>query len=201
MIFRILIAIPSLLLLLCIGLTGCAGITYQAVPYVPVPLDTTTEQGAKEALEAHTKNLNADAGPKYAGIRYYGSSLYLMINSDGKGGVQWRIIELPDQTKKMSAQPYNFIAQLSSTLVFQNGILMGSAVQADSTAVPRAVLDAITKVLPAAAKLLLARPEGATEELLVRPELYKIVVRDDTVEFNGGPADFSVHVTLTPHVN
>src|SRR5262249_12652895 len=133
---RNLCALRFVLLTLVLGLPGCAGVSYKGIPVRAVELDA--QGNDKEADKALVANRAADAAVD--GIRYYDTSLYLLVNSDGKGGIQWRILELPDQTKLRAVKPYNMVAQLDSTLVFKNGMLTGTKEQADSTAVPRAII-------------------------------------------------------------
>src|SRR5262245_26532875 len=131
---------------------------------------------------------------KENGIRYYESAPYLLIHSDGKGGLVWQIIYLPDQTRKMVAKPFNFFAKLDSTLSFTNGVLTSAKDVATADAVPKAIVEAIQKVAP----LLLgaARADGIEPEVPA-PHLYKIVVHGQSqVEFFGGPGDTPIKVTL-----
>ncbi len=132
------------------------------------------------------------------GIRYYGSSLYLLLYSDGKGGIVTELHEYPDQTKLMEAKPKYIAASSNMTLECSNGMLTKTVETGDGTAVPVAVLKAIETV---ADKTLSALSEaGDTKERhsLPPPYLYKIVADQDGVQFLGGQPDHpkAIYVTL-----
>src|ERR1700730_9618812 len=61
-----------------------------------------------------------DTADKDDGIRYYQSSPYLLVYSDSKGGLQGRILYLPDQTKKMAVEPHVFLGRSELTMFFRN---------------------------------------------------------------------------------
>ncbi len=134
---------------------------------------------------------------KATGIRYYGTSYYLLVYATGTGSIQWEVMELPDQTKLMSARPYANLAQLDSDLEFVNGVLVQAESSADSTVVPRALMAAAGEFVAIAAEALagaadanpLARP-------LPPPHLYKISPSGIGFEFVGGPAGKAISVTI-----
>lgn len=126
------------------------------------------------------------------GIRYYASAPYLLIYSDGKGGLKWQILYLPDQSQLMSASPVVHGGKVQMSLFFQNGVLGTSSVSADSTSIPTAVMAAAE----AAAPLILAAFEKGPQPNFPAPYLYKIVVKDRTATFIGGPGDSSIKVPI-----
>jgi hypothetical protein len=135
------------------------------------------------------------------GIRYYGSSLYLLIHGDGKGGITTKLLELPDPTKLMVAKPYSTMSSLESSMTFKNGILTQAKEAPDTSAFPSAILSAAEKVLP---RLFLAPGAGEFREgpttptnAVPAPYLYKVLVEGDTVRFVGGPGDVDILVPLT----
>ena len=141
-----------------------------------------------------------DQGPG-DGIVYYESSLYLLVYSDGKGGLAHQVLQLPDPTKKRVASPYSVLSSLNLTMTFSNGYLTESNQVADSGVVPAAILKAVTAVIPGIAAL--GGGEGEPEKVKVAPEtcippprLYKIVVHGDVVGFYGGAGDRPIFVSL-----
>lgn len=165
--------------------SGCAGVKHAAIPYVGIPADD-----GKNSVEIESvKRRNIEADNRANGIRYYGSSLYLLVNSDGRGKIEWRILELPDQTKKMVAQPYNFLATIKTDMSFNDGVLNQSKVAIDASVVPRALIETVAKVLP-----YLAAADAPSYEV-PSVEIYKIVARNNTFEFVGGPGDKPIRVT------
>lgn len=118
------------------------------------------------------------------GIRYYESAPYLLIYSDGKGGLKWQILYLPDQSHTMSATPEVRGGAAQMTLYFQNGVLGTSTVQGDTTAIPSAILAAAQAAVP----LLIGAGvfEGPKPVPFPSPYLFKIVVSGGSVRFIGG---------------
>lgn len=166
---------------------GCAGVTYQPVSDPP-PAGQERKPGV---LYDDTCN----------GFRYYQSAPYLLVYSDGKGGLGWQIQYLPDLSRKMTAQPQAFLASLNSTLTFQNGFLSDSKDVADATAVPKAVIAAVEKVVSglAAAAGGAAAPPNSYQ--VPKPHLYKIVIHANGIDFLGGEAaGDNIHVTLATEV-
>ena len=159
--------------------TACAGVRYRPIP-------------------------PEDVGPG-DGIVYYESSLYLLIYSDGKGGLAHKILQLPDPTKKRVASPYSTLSSLDLTLTFTDGYLTQSTQSGDTSAVPVAVMKAVTSVVPG----ILARGGGkegiapdektikiAPEHCVPAPYLYKIVVHGDRVGFYGEAGDEPIYASL-----
>lgn len=138
-----------------------------------------------------------DNAPESVGIRYYESSLYLLVYSNGKGGLETKILELPDPSKLTMATPTSRLAKLDTTLDFQNGYLGNAIHEGDSTVIPTAVAEAVKAVLPSLVGVLEA-PEGGPEEVFQAPApyLFKIHVENGIVRFVGAKGDKDVHITL-----
>lgn len=126
------------------------------------------------------------------GIRYYRNAPYLLIYSDGKGGLKWQIIYLPDQSQIMTATPSVVGGHTEMTLFFQNGALASSSVIGDTTALPRAIIAAVQSALP----LMAMAAAGQQQPGFPAPFLYKIVLRDNVVNFVGGQGDSSIQVPI-----
>ncbi|MCE9637143.1 MAG: hypothetical protein K8T90_15670 [Planctomycetes bacterium] len=157
---------------------GCAGVATR-------PIDTR-DPAADEAAR---------------GIRYYEVSPYLIVVPDGKGGHKSEVKFLPDQTRLMSAEPTSIFAKLDMTLTFQNGVLTTSATDADSTAIPKVILDAVATAAPliaAALNIAGANAEPSDEYTVPAPHIYKIVITGSDATFYGGPGDTDFKVTLQP---
>lgn len=169
--------------ILALCLTGCAGITHKPVPYTPV-----SEINPKPGLEANSK-----ADEKTDGVRYYQASPYLLVYSDGKGGIGWKIYYLPDQTLKMTAKPYNFVSKVNGDMTFSNGMLTDSSADIDSAALPKGIISALEKLAPA----LMAAADLPKEKghQIPAPRLYKITVKDNQVILAGREGTQTVKVT------
>src|SRR5687767_993882 len=87
--------LASYLVASALALGGCAGVRHRPVP--------------------------PHSGDRGNGIRYYQTSMYLLVYANGKGGLGHEIVELPDPTKKMMAEPYADLASLNMELKFKNG--------------------------------------------------------------------------------
>ncbi|MDB6104573.1 MAG: hypothetical protein JWO52_4572 [Gammaproteobacteria bacterium] len=127
------------------------------------------------------------------GIRYYENAPYLIIYSDGKGGLNWQIRYLPDQTKLMSVSPVVKLSHTEMNLYFQNGVLSSGSATGDSTEIPKAILAAVQSIAPLLAAGVLAGPE---KPAFPAPYIYKIVVNDVNVTFLGGPGDRKIQVPI-----
>lgn len=174
---------------LCAGCT--AGTTTREVPYKPLPVGDGADAKAVAAVKA--ANAAADTG---TGIRYLRASPYLLVNANGQGGLDWKILYIADPARKMSVEPYVRGASLDLTLTFRDGVLIGTSEKADATAVPKAILDAVEKILPSLAAAAL-EDTGAPKTVEVpAPHLFKIIVRGDTIEFRGDKGDAPVFVTV-----
>ncbi|MDP9412553.1 MAG: hypothetical protein M3Q08_00285 [Pseudomonadota bacterium] len=121
------------------------------------------------------------------GIRYYESAPFLLVYSDGKGGLQSQLLFLPDQTRKRSIDPYAYLASNESTLVFSNGVLTQGKTVVDETVVPKAIVSALEKTATALlAGSLNAAGAGPTPQL-PPPQLFRIVIEKDGARLVGGP--------------
>jgi hypothetical protein len=143
------------------SLIGCAGVTV-------TPVTSKTDDRAR-------------------GLRYYELSPYLLVHTDNKEGLVSKIVMLPDDSKKRSAKPYNFLASNTVTLKFTNGVLNDNTFEADGTAVPSAIVE----VLGEAAKKMISGRSGETGEeekshTVPVPYLYKIIVHGDSITLHGG---------------
>lgn len=149
------------------------------------------------ATVAHRHIANDADDLRATGIRYYGTSPYLLVYSNGKGGIVTELKYLPDPAKKMSAEPKATLASVDATLTFDHGMLTSAVVTGDTTALPTAIVKAVEAIAPA---LLAALNETQADKELVMPapHLYKIVVDGGTVSFRGGKGDEDFKVTLLP---
>jgi Zn-dependent M32 family carboxypeptidase len=131
------------------------------------------------------------------GVRYYESSQYLLVYSDGKGGLAWQIQEMPDQTKKRVATPTQIWSKLETKLTFSNGVLATSKDVATASTIPKAVIAAVEKVVSTLAPAIAAEKE-ANEYRVPAPLLYKIVYVSPTeIQFIGGKTKpDKINVTL-----
>jgi len=130
---------------------------------------------------------------KPEGVPYYGGSHYLLIYSDGKGGLVWKLLYLADPNKMRVAVPSAIAANLDTKLTFTNGVLSESKATADSSAIPKAVIQTIEKALP----LLAAAnaPDGASHQLPA-PTLYRVTWKGGQLHLVGGKAATSISLTL-----
>jgi hypothetical protein len=124
------------------------------------------------------------------GIRYYENSPYLLVYSDGKGGLRWQIRYLPDQSRVMTVKPTIVGGRTEMTLYFQNGVLSSTSVVGDSTELPKAVIAAVQSAIP-----LLAAAAPKVDGFPA-PYLYKIVVDGANIKFIGGQGDTSIQVPI-----
>ncbi len=126
------------------------------------------------------------------GLRYYDSAPYLLVCSDGHGGLKWQIRYLPDQSVIKTVSPTTGWAHTEMTLNFQNGVLATSSTMGDPTAIPKAIISAVQSALP------LLAAAGATPKLnsFPAPYLYKLVWNGDTLKFIGSQGDTRIQVPL-----
>jgi hypothetical protein len=184
--------------------TGCAGINHKTVPLRPTYL--LPEKGAAHYKAVERKNAlirahNQAIDAKLCGLRYYRPAPYLLVYSTGKGTVSWEIHYLPEPATLATAKPYNFLASLSAKLEFtEKGTLSSITEEADSTAVPKAILEAIKTAAEIAAKGVAALvKEGRKEQdhLFPPPQLYKVIVENGVVSFQGGAVEIN-EIRATP---
>ena len=142
-------------------LVGCAGVTH-----VPIP-DEKADQADR-------------------GVRYYRESLYLLVMSDGKGGVAHKLEFLPDPSKKMSICSHNFISKLETNYTFDKGVLTKSTETADSSKVPAAVVKAVGTALPSIVKFRgLMEEETPRMHRVPPPMIFKVIAEGDRIVFVG----------------
>jgi hypothetical protein len=141
---------------------GCPGVTVK-----PLPSDPVEEKKVK-------------------GIRYLRDAPFLLVYSDGKGGLLSEVLFLPDTTQRMSARPYAILASNEAAFKFANGVLTGQEIKVDETIVPTAVLSSLETVASAALKAF--NTAGASADAaLPAPSLFRIVVRGNRLGL-AGPA-------------
>jgi hypothetical protein len=143
---------------------GCAGVTMK-----PLPSDPAEEKKVGDH-----------------GIRYFRDAPFLLIYSDGKGGLVTEVLFLPDTTQKMSARPYAILSSNETTLKFANGVLTGQEIKVDETIVPKAVISSLEAVASSALKAF-NTAGGSAESALPAPYLFRIVVRGNELTL-AGPA-------------
>jgi hypothetical protein len=127
------------------------------------------------------------------GLRYYNSSPYVLLYSNGKGGIISQIIYLPDPHSKMTASPKSFLSSIQATLEFDKGVLKSAKNTVDATVIPSAIVSAMKTAAPA---FLAAMNEPAQARVVPAPYLYKIIVRTDKVSFIGDKGDIDVKVNV-----
>jgi hypothetical protein len=161
---------------MCVAVSGCAQL--MVVPVGDLPGQT----------------LDAEA----RGIRFYRQAPFLLVRSDGQGGLVTEVKWLPDTTQMMSARPFAILAKYETTLEFDGGALTKSSLVVDETAVVNASLQALGKVLAAQAANLLPEPGKGT---VPGPRLYRIVIDGDVVKLQGGAALDENGQSVEIHVN
>lgn len=147
------------------ALCGCAGMQYADVP------DNKADQSAN-------------------GFRYYDTSPFLLVITDGKGGLTSSVQFLPDTTKLRTVHPYAYAAKNDVTLKFDNGKLAQAKSVVDETIVPKAVLSSLEKVASSLIKAMNADAgkAAATEKAVPTPYLFRIMQIGDKWVLRGGIA-------------
>lgn len=148
-------------------LSGCAG--------------TKVGQIANPAYKVSGKFSDAEA----QGIRYYESAPFLLVYSDGKGGIVSKLLFLPDLTQKRTVDPYALLASNNTTLTFTNGVLTQGKTVVDETVVPKAVAGALEKAAGAALNAFNVAG-GGTSGKLPPPLLFKIIMKGGSARLAGG---------------
>ncbi len=128
-----------------------------------------------------------------SGIRYYDSAPFLIIYSDGIGGLKWQIRYLPDQTRIMTATPSVIGGHTEMTLYFQNGMLGSVSTVGDTTEVPKALIGAVQSALPF---LVGAAETPKPPEGFPAPYIYKLIVNNDKITFIGEHGKPRIQVPL-----
>ena len=146
------------ILVLALGVTGCAGL--------------------------EMRNIVSDTDDNIAlGFRYYDTSPFLLIYTDGKGGLKSEILYLPDSTKKHSIRPYSYGATNDATFTFKEGRLTGAKATVDETVLPVAAVSALEKVATSLVKAANAGNEG-----IPGPYLFRIRKEGAEWKLTGGQA-------------
>src|SRR6266542_3545348 len=81
---------------------------------------------ACSATVSHSLITSPQAEAAATGVRYLGTSPYLIAYSDGKGGVVAEVKYLPDPAKKMSATPVSKLSDVDANMDFDRGVLTTS---------------------------------------------------------------------------
>jgi hypothetical protein len=125
------------------------------------------------------------------GVPYFNNAPYLLVYSDGHGGLKWQIRYLPDQSRIMTVTPSVFISHAEINMNFQNGVLATSSTLGDSTEIPKSLIAAVQSALPLVGAAAMA---GAQKNGFPAPYLYKIVVEGSSLKFVGGQADCAIQI-------
>lgn len=153
----------------CLLLSGCAG--------------TKVARVSNPAYNAPGKYSDAEAN----GIRYYESAPFLLVYSDGKGGLTSQLIFLPDLTQKRVIDPYSMLASNNSTLTFVNGVLTQGKTVVDETLFPKAVIGTLERAATALMAGTLNAAGAPPTPQLPPPQLFRIVLANGSARLVGGP--------------
>jgi hypothetical protein len=155
-------------------LGGCLRVTHRPLP----PGDLTEDVTAR-------------------GIRYYGTSLYLLLHSDGEGGVVTRLLELPDVTRKTSLEVEGVFGSVDLQLRLRDGALTESDERLRNDVLALTLMEAAGSIAQSAASgMYRGDPASMREHQLPPPSLYKIVARGSHLELLGGQGDAPIRVPL-----
>ena len=147
---------------LILALGGCAGTTIHPISYNDVDPKVEGENDSE---------IN--------GFRYYEGAHFLIVYTDGKGGLKSEVKFLPDVTRKFSIDPYAYFSKNETTLTFLNGMLTSSKSVIDETAIPKAAIIAAGKI--ALATIAAGNKAGGNEATyLPEPVLFKIRINPET---------------------
>ncbi len=125
---------------------------------------------------------------KVSGIRYYEPAPFILVHTDGKGGLVSQLIYLPDTTQKLAIDPYAYLAKNNTTLTFRNGMLVETKSVIDETVVPKAIIEGIQKAAVAAAKAKgMDLPQVDSVTKIPAPALFRVIVNTDgSIHLLGG---------------
>ncbi len=132
------------------------------------------------------------------GFRYYESSPYILVYSDGKA-LKSDLIYLPDRTRKMSVELFDYLSSNTAKLTFLNGVLTSSETEGDSTAVPKAVIESAKQVAIAAAKSAAALSMVKKEKepfAAPAPRLFKLVIDEKGARLIGSSPTIEIKVNV-----
>jgi hypothetical protein len=153
----------------CLLLAGCAG--------------TKVARVSNPAYNVTGKYSDEDAN----GIRYYESAPFLLVYSDGKGGLNSQLLFLPDLTQKRVIDPYSVLASNNSTLTFVNGVLTQGKTVVDETMVPKAVIGTLERAAAAMIGGAFNDAGAAPTPQLPPPQLFRIILANGSARLVGGP--------------
>jgi hypothetical protein len=168
--------------LLCIGafalmLSACAGTTVSRIEYPGID---------------QLPSLPADKNDNDAtGIRYYESAPFLLVYSDGKGGLVSQLLYLPDLTQKRVINPYAYLAANNSTLTFDKGVLTQGKTVVDETIVPKSLIGVLEQAAAASIGRSFNAAGAEPPTQLPPPQLFKIVLEKGRSRLVGGPGEDS----------
>ena len=146
---------------------------------------------------ASVKHTKVDSGvDNNDGVRYYNSSPYLLVYTNGKGGLVTQILFIADPEKKMSVKVNSFLASAQTTMEFTNGVYKNAKSTIDATAVPQAMIKAIQAAGSEFLSVANAPAGAGAERSMPAPHLYRILINGNTVSFIGGEGDTPIHVNL-----
>ena len=146
----------------------------------------------------HVRVVPANAD-EVQGIRYYDSSVYLLVFPNPDGTLDMGIHYLPDPNRKMAVHPHSFAGKVDVTLDFEDGALKSAKSGADTTVVPKAILKAAEVFLGTLLDVGIAAPEPPIRPDILEvppPHIYKILVVGDIVHFVGGPGNRHFEISL-----
>ena len=119
-----------------------------------------------------------------AGFRYYETAPFLLIYTDGNGGLNSQVLYLADTTKKRSIAPYNYLASNNTTLTFKEGKLTGMKAEIDETVIPAEIIKGLETIAKEAMKAA-----NASADEIPGPYVFRIVKKaDGTWALNGDRA-------------
>jgi hypothetical protein len=158
----------AMILIICMG---CSGIT---------------------AIPIHTKEDDLKA----SGFRYYENSPYILVYPDGKS-LKSELIYLPDRTRKMSVELFDFISSNNAKLNFTDGVLTNAENESDATIVPKAFIEAAKQAAVAMAKGAAFNAIEEDQFLSVPPpSLYKLIIDGDYTRLIGAKGAIRIKVNV-----
>jgi hypothetical protein len=172
------------------------------LPFAPAYAVTALLAGCAGYTAKPVTNEAEDASSE--GIRYYELAPYLIVYSDGKGGIKSNVELMPDTSRKMVVNPHAIASSNNSSLTFVNGVLTESKFITDETVLPAKVIDTIKTLGIAAVSNAMNEPGAMAERQIPAPYLFKIVVGKDGTRLVGGQGvgpdnkPLVIHVTATP---
>lgn len=152
--------------------------------------------GCSGVTAVHIKTPEEDL--RATGFRYYESSPYILVYSDGKV-LKSDLIYLPDRTRKMSVELFDFLSSNTAMLTFSNGVLTSAETEGDATVVPKAVIESAKQVAIAAAKRAAALSMVKEEKkpfAAPPPCLYKLVIDEKGARLIGGSPNIKIKVNV-----